>query len=301
MSDSNLVVLGSQDFKGLLVFKIIFDQKWSDLVQEQIETDFYPFALHTFDGKHTLVLWKDAPYRSLVRVFYQGSVMQHFPKSQNSAGNDISADYNRYPLKPESDPKVAILLTDNKIEILTSSTMIQEKMILIEEWAENANEIESKGTVLFLPNSNLLVAAKVGQKLIVFKNYLDDIQNADFNILTVFDSMYHLIIPERHKLLVVFDKNMDLMAYYSLSNMIGCPPDENVKSCGPIFVYEDIECLKNFSWNPVLKKCQCSYGFYYDASSKQCEKCNCQGFYSQCYKTSTDCNEEPFLTVALRE
>lgn len=110
-----------------------------------------------------------------------------------------------------------------------------------------------------------------------------------------------MILPEKHKVLVVFDNQIDTIAYYSLSKYIGCPPDEHVKSCGPIFVYEDVECLKGFAWNPVVKKCECELGLFYNQTSGECQKCQCTGFYSQCHKSATDCNDEPYFTIGLKE
>ena len=86
------------------------------------------------------------------------------------------------------------------------------------------------------------------------------------------------MVPERHKLLVVFDQEFDVIAYYSLSKFIGCPPDKNIRSCSSVLVYENIECFKNHFWNPVTKKCECAVDFYFDAKSQACEKCNCKGF-----------------------
>lgn len=76
--------------------------------------------------------------------------------------------------------------------------------------------------------------------------------------------MYQIMVPNRHKLLVVFDKDNDLIAYYSLSKLIGCPPDKNIHQCSSIFIYENIECFENYFWNPVSKKCQCILGYFLD-------------------------------------
>ena len=66
------------------------------------------------------------------------------------------------------------------------------------------------------------------------------------------------------------------MAQYIISDIIGCPPAEHIKSCSPLLLFEKVECLKNFQWNPVLKKCLCIEGYFYDDQLKTCMKCQCR-------------------------
>lgn len=193
-------------------------------------------------------------------------------------GRDINFDYNKQPLEPEADPRIAILFGENKIEILKSTTFEQERIITISEWSEEEKDASVLGSVLFLPNSGFLVAAKMGERTIVFKKYAQDEQDPEGNILTVFDSMHQIMAPDRHKLLVVFDQESDLIVYYSLQKYIGCPPDQNIRSCSSIFLYENVECFANYFWNPVTKRCDCAAGYYLNSQTQKCEKCECKGF-----------------------
>lgn len=68
MEKSNLVVAASTKLQFLLIFSVSFDGGWNTDIHEYLETVYDPFKLCEFDGIHTLVLWADAPYRSLVRV-----------------------------------------------------------------------------------------------------------------------------------------------------------------------------------------------------------------------------------------
>lgn len=83
----------------------------------------------------------------------------------------MNADFNSSPLEPEANPRFAILFGENKIEILKSSTFEQEKVITISEWSDQVNDASVLGTVLFLPNSGFIVAAKMGERTIAFKKY----------------------------------------------------------------------------------------------------------------------------------
>lgn len=123
MRDSHLVVLASPELKRLLIFRVTFDLSWKNVVHEHLETEHFPFALNSFDGRHALVLWKNANYRTLVKPSYFSATKRDFPKAGNAQGQDLNSDFNRYPLIPESDPRVAILLGSNQIEILASSNL----------------------------------------------------------------------------------------------------------------------------------------------------------------------------------
>ena len=97
--------------------------------------------------------------------------MRHFPKASNVVGRDINSDFNKYPADPEEDPRFAILFGENNIEILRSSTFSQERVIRIPEWSDAVKDDSVLGTVVFLPNSGYIVAAKMGERKIVFKKY----------------------------------------------------------------------------------------------------------------------------------
>lgn len=92
-----------------------------------------------------------------------------------------------------------------------------------------------------------------------------------------------------------------MIVYYSLSKYIGCPPDQNIRTCSPIFLYENIECFENSLWNPVKKKCECVAGFYMDSKTQTCQKCNCSGYFSQCFGSATDCNDEPYYSISVSQ
>jgi hypothetical protein len=230
------------------------------------------------DGKNSLILWSDAPVRSVIRVSYLGSSHEYFSKAENVTGRDMNADCKIVLIDEQEDVTIAVLFGENKIEVLKSRRLIQDKIIRIEEWVDDSPKDDSvRGTVLFVPGSDLLLAAKVGENKIVFKSYSEANKNSPPFILTVFESIYHLIIPQHHKILVVFDNQQDLIAYYRLSKIIGCPPDRNILSCSQIFLNDDIECSTNQTWNSVTKKCSCVAGFFFDEEQKKCEKCTCSG------------------------
>lgn len=102
------------------------------------------------------------------------------------------------------------------------------------------------GTILFVPLTSKVVAAKAGELKIVFKDYLNDASDAQYEIPTALSSISQIMIPDRHKMLVVFDNKLDLLAQYIISDVIGCPPDENVATCSQLFLFEQIECKPNF-------------------------------------------------------
>lgn len=301
MRKSNLVIAASPQLRYLIVYKISFDPQWYQYVWEYLVTDYLPLKLFEYDGVHALVFWADAPYRSLLRASYQGSRLINYPKAQNVLGRDMSFDYNKIPLEPEADPRIAILFGENKIEILKSLTFEQESLIYIPEWSDQTRDDSVLGTVLFVPNSGYLVAAKMGERTIVFKKYAQNLQTSEKNILTVFDQINQILIPDRHKQLVVFDQENDLIVYYSLSKLIGCPSDKNIRSCGPTFISENIECDENFFWNPVNKKCECVADFFFDTEKQRCEKCSCRGISTQCFSSAESCNEEPYFKISLKE
>jgi hypothetical protein len=60
----------------------------------------------------------------------------------------------------------------------------------------------------------------MGENKIVFKDYTkdQDAQGESQHILTVLDSIFHIIIPNKHKLLVVFDNQLDVLVYYTLGS-----------------------------------------------------------------------------------
>lgn len=174
-------------------------------------------------------------------------------------------------------------------------------VITVDEWTVTDPKDDSfEGTVRFVPSTDLLVVAKIGENKIVFKPFISKSTQQSSSIQTVFDSMYHILIPERHKFLVVFDSKLDVIAYYSLSKFIGCPKDPNVISCSPSLMYEDVECKKGYYWNPVAKRCQCNQGFYLNTTTNLCEACNCPGQFQQCFFSATDCNSEPYFQVQIK-
>lgn len=126
------------------------------------------------DGKNALILWDNSPYRTVLRASYQGSYNIDYQKASNIIGREMSSDYNKFPLVPEDDPKIVILFGENKIELLKSPTFEQERVITIVEWSDEEKDSSVFGTVLFLPNSDFVVAAKMGERKIVFKKYLSD-------------------------------------------------------------------------------------------------------------------------------
>jgi hypothetical protein len=54
------------------------------------------------------------------------------------------------------------------------------------------------------------------------------------------------MIPDRHKMMVLFERKLDLVVTYIISDLIGCPPSEHVKKCSPLLLFEEVECLDGF-------------------------------------------------------
>lgn len=160
-----------------------------------------------------------------------------------------------------------------------------------------------------LPNSNLVVLAKRGETKILFKNYIQ-LGQGEYTLNTVLRSIAGLVAPPEHKILMVFDKNLDAFFQYSLFNisempldtldahllqqtkaLIGCPDDENILLCSPIYTYQDVFCKGNYQWSLVNKKCICKAGFYKSIATGKCEKCECPHKYQQCFQVATNCND----------
>lgn len=69
-----------------------------------------------------------------------------------------------------------------------------------------------------LPNSNLVLLGKRGETKLLFKNYVSP-GEGEYILKTVFKSIAALIVPPEHKILVVFDKDLDAFSTYSLFNI----------------------------------------------------------------------------------
>lgn len=172
MEKTNLVVSASTQLNYLITYKLTFDAGWNRNVLDYLVVDDIPIKLCQFDGIHTLVLWSNSPHRSLFRPSHQGSRMaRNYAKATNVVGRDMNFDYNKSPVEPEADPRISILFGENKIEVLKSSSFEQERVITISEWSDLAKDAAVFGTVLFIPNSAFLVAAKMGERAIAVKKY----------------------------------------------------------------------------------------------------------------------------------
>ena len=75
----------------------------------------------------------------------------------------------------------------------------------MEQWLEDATAYEVQGMVLFVPYTSKVVAAKAGELKILFRDYITDAAEARGEIATAFTSIVQIMIPNRHKMLVLFD------------------------------------------------------------------------------------------------
>lgn len=109
-------------------------EPYSEIIAEKyLETDFLPARIVALHEPYALVLWQDGNYRSVVTVTYtELSILTNYDKAENVKGRDINSDLNKMPFTAESDPRLAILYGENKIEILRSSTFQQEQVMTIE-------------------------------------------------------------------------------------------------------------------------------------------------------------------------
>jgi hypothetical protein len=64
-----------------MIFKLVNEPFRNDVVEEFLPTQDFPEAIFEYDGKHALVLWQNAPIRTLIRVPMNGSGLRHFPKA----------------------------------------------------------------------------------------------------------------------------------------------------------------------------------------------------------------------------
>lgn len=89
----NLVVAASLTQKLLIEWRTIRDMRNYGFGTRVTTTDYFPLRLTEVDGKHALVLWKDAPIRGLYLFDNNGSTLAAFPKSPDIIGRDMNADY----------------------------------------------------------------------------------------------------------------------------------------------------------------------------------------------------------------
>lgn len=250
-----MVLLGSPTLTRLISYRMSVDPSFNNFAAAWLDTELFPAKFLALDDPYALVLWQNGDYRSVISVSPVSiGVYAKYYKASNVLGREISVDINRLPFTPESDRRIGILFGENKIEILRSSSFQQERVITIEEWSDSATAYEVHGTLLFVPHTSKIVAAKVGERKIVFSDYISAGSTTTV-IETLYDNICQVMIPDRHKLLAVLECSQDLIAQYFISDIIGCPPGEHVKSCSRILMYEQVECEENFHWNPVIKKC----------------------------------------------
>lgn len=150
----------------------------------------------------------------------------------------MNADYLNEPYSNPSEPLIAVLYGERKIQVLKNSGLNIINDILISEWSEV--ESQAEGFVLFVPNSDFVVSAKAGETKISINSYINDPTYQDRYIETFSPSISSIIFGKDHKVLSIFDREVAGIMQYNIKEIKCSKKNSDVLGCTNIFYDQGI-------------------------------------------------------------